>query len=456
MLQAAPSRPSRELSPGSVEALAGLPRIHRAAELTDGLAEASGISSQSRGVTPAFEKRAGQAPGPVRGQALLQLVVSVARAAAQGSGPPSVLNWDINPATQIYYHGEDYRFTGDAPDEFAQESGLLPPIHLHLRRCFHFSNAHGMCFGPLLEAKIASGSEARGDSSPQGTRKKDRLYQQRVSRRRVANLVRVVGGHSGVHDLSVAQRTRACAPTNVICIGAVFATTWRIISVCWAAIESISMMRQPFMRCLSSIACVLISGGPTWQMPAHFRLPPLPPKGVRLYHGVGDRAARTDAEGVNIKCSHIYHPLIDKLRSDGYVIDLLEPTDVPNLDLRFLQVQSDIFLDMLTYGWFGATAREVMMLGKPVVGFIRPEWLDSVREELPDYAAELPIVNATPDTIEAVLRDLIDHPEKRQAIGQRSRAFALKWHSDDAGGRRFDEIYRRLLAGDAQLRQSPA
>ena len=34
---------------------------------------------------------------------------------------------------------------------------------------------------------------------------------------------------------------------------------------------------------------------------------------------------------------------------------------VPNKEVRFYQVQADIFLDMLTYGFFGATAREAMM-----------------------------------------------------------------------------------------------
>jgi len=131
---------------------------------------------------------------------------------------------------------------------------------------------------------------------------------------------------------------------------------------------------------------------------------------------------------------------------------LIEPTDVPNRDVRYLQVQADVFLDMLTYGWFGATAREGLMLGKPVVAYIRPEWLESLRRELPDYADELPIVQATPDTIESVLRDLIAHPDKRREIGERSRRFAVKWHSSDAGARRFDQIYSRLLAGDPLLR----
>ena len=93
------------------------------------------------------------------------------------------------------------------------------------------------------------------------------------------------------------------------------------------------------------------------------------------------------------------------------------------------------------------------MLGKPVICHLRPEWLESMKREIPEYVAELPIIDASPDTVEGVLRDLIANPEKRREIGHHSREFALKWHSTEAGGRRFDDIYSRLLAGDQLLRR---
>ena len=48
-------------------------------------------------------------------------------------------------------------------------------------------------------------------------------------------------------------------------------------------------------------------------------------------------------------------------------------------------------------------------------------------------------------TIYDVLIDLIKNPAKRKEIGRRSREFALKWHSSQAGARRMDKIYRDLL-----------
>ena len=102
---------------------------------------------------------------------------------------------------------------------------------------------------------------------------------------------------------------------------------------------------------------------------------------------------------------------------------------------------------MLTTGFYGATAREGMMLGKPVVCYLRPEWLDQIRREVPAYADEMPVISATPETIKAVLIDLMEHPEKRAEIGRRSREFAVKWHGSREAARVWDGLYRSLLDG---------
>jgi glycosyltransferase involved in cell wall biosynthesis len=117
--------------------------------------------------------------------------------------------------------------------------------------------------------------------------------------------------------------------------------------------------------------------------------------------------------------------------------------------VRYYQLQADIVVDMLTFGFFGANVREALMLGKPVVCYLRPEWLEMARAEIPDYVEELPVVSATPGTVRDVLIDLITHPEKRREIGARGREFAVKWHSSRVAARRFDAIYTRLLAGDS-------
>jgi glycosyltransferase involved in cell wall biosynthesis len=186
-----------------------------------------------------------------------------------------------------------------------------------------------------------------------------------------------------------------------------------------------------------------------WQpdllIPANYRLP-LQDDTVKIYHAVGNSESRTDATSHrNIKSTHIYLPIIERLKAEGHNVELIFFNDVPNKKLRYYQVQADIFVDMLTFGFFGANIREGLMLGKPTVCFLRPEWLESMRREIPEYVDELPIISATPNTVYEILKDLVEHPEKRREIGRRSREFAVKWHSGDAGARRFDPIYSELL-----------
>jgi glycosyltransferase involved in cell wall biosynthesis len=54
-------------------------------------------------------------------------------------------------------------------------------------------------------------------------------------------------------------------------------------------------------------------------------------------------------------------------------------------------------------------------------------------------------MNATPETVHDVVRDLLDDPVRRRELGEAGREFALKWHSAQAAARRFDTIYSELL-----------
>ncbi|EXI69602.1 MAG: hypothetical protein AW08_00095 [Candidatus Accumulibacter adjunctus] len=364
-----------------------------------------------------------------------------------------VYNWDSNPANWIYYHGEDYRLGGDIPEGLEGELDFYL-LAIYGYDVFHFSNAHGIAFGWGVQSAVA----------------------QRLGMHAEIHLLKALGkkvvySHNGCLD-GVSQTAFSKWGPESVC------------SICrWQHEPSVcsderNLAWGRFRNSVADFQCTL--GGnrvdcnadrrvhevpefycldpglwhPEMAIPEQYRLPSLPDGGVRLYHAVGRREERTRSDGVNIKSSHVYLPLIERFRTEGLVLDLIEPTGIPNREVRFLQAQADIFLDMLTYGWFGANIREAMMLAKPVICFIRPEWLESVREELPDYAEELPIVSATPDTVESVLRDLIADPEKRREIGRRSRDFALKWHSASAGAARFDRIYGALLAGDPLLRRS--
>jgi hypothetical protein len=359
-----------------------------------------------------------------------------------------VYNWDMNTQSQIYYHGQDFKL-GENVENTAE--GLLDFYlsSLYNYDIIHFSNMKGITYGYLLDLII---------------KKNEHIYLLKDLGKKI------VYSNNGCLD-GVSQTSFAKWGPESVCSICIWQNKPSVCSdeknLAWGKFRnSVSVFQinlggnrkdynddprvheVPEFYCLDSKLW-----HPDIAIPKKYQLPALNHGSIRLYHAVGNRNIRTKGSGVNIKSSHVYLPLIDKLRTKGMQIELINPTDIPNKEVIFLQVQSDIFLDMLTYGWFGATAREAMMLGKPVICFIRPEWLESVREEIPDYAKDLPIISATPHTVKDILCDLIINPEKRKEIGQRSREFAVKWHSMKAAGRRLDQIYSALLSGELLLRK---
>ena len=355
-----------------------------------------------------------------------------------------VLNWDADPKTQIYYHGEDFKLT------YPSKLYVVTHLFFYLRAIlkydiFHFSNSHSIQFSNFVTAVFrllwGQGSEI--------------YFLKKLGKK-------IVYSNNGCSD-GVSQTAFSKWGPESVCSICVWKNN---ASVCN---DSKNLAWGKFRNDVADYQCLL--GGnrvdfndapnihevpefyclnsdfwhPNITIPQQFKLEKKCPDTVFLYHAVGHKKERTDSSGVNIKSSHIYLPLINKLEQEGMKIELLSPEGIPNKDVRYYQLQADIVLEMLTYGWYGANVREAMMLAKPVICFIRPDWLASLSKELPECANELPIISATPETVEATLRDLLNAPEKRQEIGRKSRDFAIKWHSDNAGSKRFDQIYTQLL-----------
>ena len=96
-------------------------------------------------------------------------------------------------------------------------------------------------------------------------------------------------------------------------------------------------------------------------------------------------------------------------------------------EARAVFEQADLVVDQLVAGWYGGVAVEAMAVGVPVVAFIRDEDLDVVPA---DMRADLPLVSATPATIEQVLRSLLtERKDELPALGRRSRSFVERWHN---------------------------
>jgi len=95
----------------------------------------------------------------------------------------------------------------------------------------------------------------------------------------------------------------------------------------------------------------------------------------------------------------------------------------------------DVFVDQLIIGEYGVAAVEAMALGKPVVCYIKP----SLRPHCP---AHCPVISAAPDTIETVLRDLLQDGPRRRAAGEASRAWVEERHDARKVVARIAEYYQ--------------
>ncbi|GAB2552308.1 hypothetical protein [Leucobacter ruminantium] len=108
-----------------------------------------------------------------------------------------------------------------------------------------------------------------------------------------------------------------------------------------------------------------------------------------------------------LKGTPLIMPTLEKLAAEG-VIEFRIIQGVPSAEMPALFAESDVLLDQFRLGSYGVAACESMAAGCAVVGQVSAQ----VREAVAAASGrELPIVEANPDTLEAVLRELAADPE---------------------------------------------
>jgi O-antigen/teichoic acid export membrane protein len=104
---------------------------------------------------------------------------------------------------------------------------------------------------------------------------------------------------------------------------------------------------------------------------------------------------------------------------------------------------ADIVVDQLNAGWYGLFAIECMALGKPVITFLHDE---AVRRTEEAYDIEVPVVNASAETLHDRLAELVHvGPAGRAEIGSASRAYVERVHDLDHVTDRLLDLYSAVL-----------
>jgi hypothetical protein len=129
---------------------------------------------------------------------------------------------------------------------------------------------------------------------------------------------------------------------------------------------------------------------------------------------------------------------VERLRS-SHAFDFVLVHGVERSKALAILQKSDVFLDQFVAGDHGLTALEAMAFGKPTVCYIQPSLVSK-------YPPELPIVNADPDNLGDVLKELLEDGQRRNEIGRRSRAYVKRYHDAHQIARQLVGIYEALLA----------
>ena len=146
-----------------------------------------------------------------------------------------------------------------------------------------------------------------------------------------------------------------------------------------------------------------------------------------------------------IKGTRHFIDAVRRLREEGVAIELTILERVPNSEIRNAIAETDVVADQLIVGWYAMFALEAMSMGKPVICYLREDFLDLYESVGLVEKGEIPIISCRPAEVMETLRRLATMD--RDALserGARGIAFVDKHHSTEAVGRVFDRINRSI------------
>lgn len=138
-----------------------------------------------------------------------------------------------------------------------------------------------------------------------------------------------------------------------------------------------------------------------------------------------------------VKGTKFVRSAVAALQSEGLVFEYREISGLAHDEAVQLYRRADIVIDQLHIGWYGVLAIEAMALGKPVIAYVRPEFIET-------HQPKIPIVAANPLDLEPVLRGLLKDHERRCEIGQFSRAYVEEVHDVRRVAEQLLAVYRQV------------
>jgi hypothetical protein len=151
-----------------------------------------------------------------------------------------------------------------------------------------------------------------------------------------------------------------------------------------------------------------------------------PNSALRILHAPNHRA---------IKGTEYLERAVDRLRREGFAVELKILERVSNEEVRRALAGADLVVDQLVIGWYGLFALEAMATGVPALVYIRPDLEQFYQTVGLLEPGELPVVKAGPLDLEQVLRGLLQDRALLEEHAARSRSFVERHHSVAVQGR---------------------
>lgn len=156
-----------------------------------------------------------------------------------------------------------------------------------------------------------------------------------------------------------------------------------------------------------------------------------PERPLRVVHAPSKRA---------VKGTEAVLAAVATARARGAKIELDLVEDVPHAEVRARYAAADVVIDQLLIGWYGLLSIESMAMGKPVVCHVDQT---AARRTGERFGHELPIVDATTETLTDVLGDLAGDRARLAQLGRAGRSFVETVHERGAVVEHLLDIYAR-------------
>jgi hypothetical protein len=154
---------------------------------------------------------------------------------------------------------------------------------------------------------------------------------------------------------------------------------------------------------------------------------------MRIFHAPNHRALKGTGHLIDA---------VERLRAEGLPVELELVERMPHTEVMARMAKCAVVVDQLIFG-YGLTALEGLAFGKIVITGQNPADHDALFRDHPGYR-ECPMLRASPETIEEILRNLVSDRTVWHSLAHRGRAYAEAWHSPAATARAWSEVYRGL------------